>query len=189
MALTKRKDDRAVGTEFDCSSKVSKEKKAMFFEDYIANLHSKYGGTDFHRLYNSWSSIMNTIEYKFILHNDPNLHFQNWVNNIKDPVTLGVSPDGKFHEVLDCLMQESMYYIVLLTDSAPTAKQYIYEAKPFLVPYLYARITGAFFIVEKKLQWFVCLKRDVQKNEITVVKSGTNNTPFDRYFLLLREYY
>ena len=151
----------------------------MFWEEKIDQFKKQFSGADFNMPYTSWAKILKKIEKHFISKNNANQHFNNWQSNIKNNNLLTTIDFADLNIYLTRLRQGFNYWVIVVLDSSPTGKQYLYDCGVEATKHLVS-ITGCHsFIVDKKYRWFTFFERDTINNCIRVYKSGLTKTPFD----------
>ena len=158
----------------------------MFFEEKIERLKQKFSTDDFKVPFTEGSSILKSIEKKFITtkditHDLNNLgqYHSNWADNIKHKIEIRSIDLNDYSSWLEKLDPNTNYWAVIASRNLPSAKHYVYDCKPNALIVLISIARSDFFVVDKKYKWFSCFKVDEQTRTATIFKSGDAVIPFE----------
>lgn len=158
----------------------------MFFEEKIDRLKTKFSPADFKVPFTDGSTILKTIETKFIIIKDLNKdlnnlrqHFNNWADNIKYKVEVNSVDLNDHNAWLEKLDSNANYWMVLAYGDLQSHKHLVYDCKPNALIALYYITQNDFFVVDKKYNWFSYFQVNRQTNKATIFRSGEKMTPFE----------
>jgi hypothetical protein len=151
----------------------------MYWERKISLLKEQFPPSDFRDPFIDWSEILKKIEIPFIIKKNGNHPFKNWAKNIKSEQLLRTIPQQNIGEELEKLNPAQNYWVVFVMGDLTTGKQEVYDCKPDPLRLLLEGFPWSYFIVDKRYAWLAFFKRDHDKQEISIIKSGSSPTPFD----------
>lgn len=149
----------------------------MFFEEKIERLKQKFSTDDFKVPFTEGSSILKSIERKFIT--VKGLYHSNWADNIKHKIEIRSIDLNDFHSWLEILDPNTNYWAVIASRNLPSAKHYVYGCKPNALIVLISMARSDFFVVDKKYNWLSYFKVEEETKTATIFKSGNTIIPFE----------
>jgi hypothetical protein len=158
----------------------------MFFGEKIERLKQKFSTDDFKVPFTEGTSILKSIERKFITVKDladdlNNLrqYRSNWADNIKHKIEIRSIDLDDYHSWLEKLDPNMNYWAVIAFRNSPSAKHYVYDCKPNALIVLISIARSDFFLVDKKYNWFSYFNVNEQTKTATIFKSGDAIIPFE----------
>lgn len=152
----------------------------MYWEEKIDVLKKKFSQTDFRSPFTDWPEIPGKIEAKFVIKNNPDHHFTNWADHLKNKIFLrAVQRPAIFREIKK-LDANSNYWVVIVSGNSPDSRHLVYDCKVNAMEALISLAPGDFYIVGKKYNWLLFSEADNEANEVRMFKSGHGSVPFDK---------
>ena len=148
----------------------------MYWQEKIDRLKSEFSQSDFRDPFTDWPDILKNVESNFIIRQDSLYHFTNWSENIKQQHVLRTISRQDVQKEIGKLDAVANYWVVI-TGDPPTSRNMVYDCKPKSLNVIISMAGGNFYIIDKKYRWFTFF--NVHDDKITIVKSGSANTPFD----------
>lgn len=151
----------------------------MFFEEKIERLKQKFSTDDFKVPFTEGSSILKSIEKKFITTKDTthdlnNLgqYHSNWADNIKHKIEIRSIDLNDYSSWLEKLDPNTNYWAVIASRNLPSAKHYVYDCKPNALIVLISIARSDFFVVDKNTNGFHTLKLTNKQGRQRFLKVG-----------------
>ena|SRR5687768_9294995 len=158
----------------------------MLFEEKIERLKQKFSAEDFKVPFMEGTSILKSIERKFIAMkdlthdlNNVGQYHSNWADNMKQKTEIRSIDLNDYSSWLEKLSPNTNYWTVLASRNLPAAKHYVYDCKPNALVALIRIARSDFFVVDKKYNWLSYFKVDEQTNTAEIFKSGNATVPFE----------
>lgn len=157
----------------------------MFLEEHISGLKKIFPSTDFRIPFNDASSILKTIEKKFIVVRDiasalNNLsqYHSNWAPNIKNKKEICTVQlfDRSWLQSLDAAKN---YWMVTSQSRYKDVKHEVFDCKPQAIAAMISATRDDFFIIDKKYEWFTYFEVSEDKERATIYSGGLSVTPFE----------
>jgi hypothetical protein len=149
----------------------------MYWEEKIDKIKKETNSKDFRVPFADWSAILKSIETYFIVKEDSNNIFSNWVARLKDKQKIKTCRAVDLETELGKLNAKENFWLVISGDN-PTTKNLVYDCKLNVILRVLGLREGDFFIVNKKYEWLTYFRYD--QTDVEIFKSGNTQTPWDK---------